>query len=201
MAEHVRSQENGYKTVYTTGEAAKVCQVSQQTIIRCFDSGALPGFRVPGSRFRRIPRDVLYRFMKENGIPTDAMESPNENNKLGMLVSAGVLDAIKILLDTREDTIQTVTYSDSFELGIACKQGWPNTIAIDDRVIEPPSMDSIGRKLCELHDDTVSDVRSIAILSRGMQSPAFDEIIDTSVGGDIKMARRIIDFHTNGEDE
>ena len=63
------------KTVFTTGEAAKVCKVSQQTIIRCFDSGQLKGFRVPGSRFRRIPRDALYRFMKENGIPTDALES------------------------------------------------------------------------------------------------------------------------------
>ena len=41
----------------------------------CFDNGQLKGFRVPGSRFRRIPRDVLYKFMKENGIPTDALES------------------------------------------------------------------------------------------------------------------------------
>ena len=47
------------KTVFTTGEAAKICKVSQQTIIRCFDSGQLKGFRVPGSRFRRIPREQL----------------------------------------------------------------------------------------------------------------------------------------------
>src|SRR5260370_36356587 len=63
------------KTVFTTGEAAKVCKVSQQTIIRCFDSGQLKGFRVPGSRFRRIPRDQLFTFMRDNGIPTDALES------------------------------------------------------------------------------------------------------------------------------
>ena len=63
------------KTVFTTGEAAKICKVSQQTIIRCFDNGSLKGFRVPGSRFRRIPRDHLYSFMKDNGIPTDALES------------------------------------------------------------------------------------------------------------------------------
>ncbi len=44
------------KQVFTTGEAAEICKVSQQTIIRCFDSGRLTGFRVPGSRFRRIPR-------------------------------------------------------------------------------------------------------------------------------------------------
>jgi len=47
------------KTVFTTGEAAKICKVSQQTIIRCFDNGQLKGFRVPGSRFRRIPREAL----------------------------------------------------------------------------------------------------------------------------------------------
>src|SRR5215203_4304011 len=63
------------KTVFTTGEAAKICKVSQQTIIRCFDSGQLKGFRVPGSKFRRIPRESLFRFMKDNNIPTDALES------------------------------------------------------------------------------------------------------------------------------
>ncbi len=52
----------------------KICKVSQQTIIRCFDNGQLKGFRVPGSKFRRIPREALYKFMKDNGIPTDALE-------------------------------------------------------------------------------------------------------------------------------
>lgn len=60
------------KQVFTTGEAAEICKVSQQTIIRCFDAGRLKGFRVPGSRFRRIPREELIRFMKSNEIPTDA---------------------------------------------------------------------------------------------------------------------------------
>ena len=63
------------KKVFTTGEAAELCKVSQQTIIRCFDSGRLQGFRVPGSRFRRIPREELIRFMRENDIPTDALQS------------------------------------------------------------------------------------------------------------------------------
>ncbi|MEM1164722.1 MAG: response regulator [Planctomycetota bacterium] len=61
------------KDIFTTGEAAQVCNVSQQTIIRCFDSGRLNGFRVPGSRFRRIPREDLIRFMRENDIPTDPL--------------------------------------------------------------------------------------------------------------------------------
>jgi excisionase family DNA binding protein len=66
------------KKVFTTGEAASVCKVSQQTIIRCFDSGRLQGFRVPGSKFRRIPREELIRFMNTNNIPLDAIEGrPN----------------------------------------------------------------------------------------------------------------------------
>src|ERR1700733_7144040 len=63
------------KDVYTTGEAADVCKVSQQTIIRCFDSGRLQGFRVPGSKFRRIPRDALIKFMKNNATPPDNLDS------------------------------------------------------------------------------------------------------------------------------
>lgn len=62
------------KTVFSTGEAALLCNVSQQTIIRCFDSGRLQGFRVPGSKFRRIPREELVRFMRENNIPLGVIE-------------------------------------------------------------------------------------------------------------------------------
>ncbi|MCX5690162.1 MAG: helix-turn-helix domain-containing protein, partial [Planctomycetota bacterium] len=54
-------EELAGKKVFTTGEAALVCGLSQQTIIRCFDAGRLTGFRVPGSKFRRIPRDELIR--------------------------------------------------------------------------------------------------------------------------------------------
>ncbi len=57
--------------VFTTGDAAYVCRVSQQTIIRCFDSGRLHGSRVPGSKFRRIPRESLERFMIAEDIPMD----------------------------------------------------------------------------------------------------------------------------------
>ncbi len=62
------------KAVYTTGEAAEICKLSQQTVIRCFDNGQLQGFRVPGSKFRRIPHEALVRFMKEHGIPMDGLE-------------------------------------------------------------------------------------------------------------------------------
>ena len=75
MANSASSKNWADKKIFTTGEAAEVCKVSQQTIIRCFDSGRLQGFRVPGSRFRRIPREELIKFMRANDIPLDALES------------------------------------------------------------------------------------------------------------------------------
>ena len=57
------------KSVFTTGEVAGLCKLSLQTIIRCFDTGRITGYRVPGSRFRRIPRESLLKFMRENDIP------------------------------------------------------------------------------------------------------------------------------------
>lgn len=69
-----RDNENlAGKLVFTTGEAASLCKVSQQTIIRCFDAGRLTGFKVPGSKFRRIPREELVRFMRSNNIPLEAL--------------------------------------------------------------------------------------------------------------------------------
>ena len=60
---------------FTTTQAAKACGVSLQTIIRNFDAGRLTGWRVPGSKFRRIPWASLHAFMREHKIPTAAIES------------------------------------------------------------------------------------------------------------------------------
>jgi excisionase family DNA binding protein len=57
------------KTLFSTLEAAKACKISEQEIIQRFDSGQLKGYRLPGSRDRRIPREALLRFMEENGMP------------------------------------------------------------------------------------------------------------------------------------
>lgn len=79
------SSSNG-KQIYTTGEVAEICKVSQQTVIRSFDAGKFPGgFRVPGSRFRRIPHDGLISFMKANDIPLDDIEPPDGPKRIVVL--------------------------------------------------------------------------------------------------------------------
>src|SRR2546421_5776162 len=101
------------KTVFTTGEAAEICKVSQQTVIRCFDSGRLRGFRVPGSKFRRIPRDSLIAFMKANAIPLEQLES---GKKRVLIVDddAGVVSMLHDLL-TRDGRFDVKTASTGYD--------------------------------------------------------------------------------------
>ncbi len=146
------------KTVFTTGEAAKICKVSQQTIIRCFDSGQLKGFRVPGSRFRRIPRDLLFSFMKENGIPTDALES----GKRRVLIVDDDEDLVELIADhlERDSRFEVRTANNGFDAGMMVKEYRPDIIVLD--VMLP---DINGKEVCQRvrSDKTMEDVRIICI--------------------------------------
>ena len=117
------------KTVFTTGEAAKICKVSQQTIIRCFDNGTLKGFRVPGSRFRRIPRDQLFAFMKDNGIPTDALE----NGKKKLLIVDDEQDLVDLMADAfeRDGRFDIRTANNGFDAGMQIKEFRPDIVVLD----------------------------------------------------------------------
>lgn len=57
------------KNVLTTGDVAKICNVAPRTVSKWFDSGQLKGYRIPGSKDRRIPVSELIRFMKAHNIP------------------------------------------------------------------------------------------------------------------------------------
>jgi len=146
------------KTVFTTGEAAKICKVSQQTIIRCFDSGQLKGFRVPGSRFRRIPRDQLFNFMRDNGIPTDALESV----KRKILLVDDDQDLVELISDVldRDGRFEVRSVNNGFDAGMMVKEYRPDLIVLD--VMLP---DINGREVCQRvrSDKTMDDVRIICI--------------------------------------
>jgi excisionase family DNA binding protein len=146
------------KTVFTTGEAAKVCKVSQQTIIRCFDNGQLKGFRVPGSRFRRIPREALYKFMKDNGIPTEALES-GKRKVLLVDDDAELVELIHKVLE-EDGRFETRIASNGFDAGMMVKEYRPDLIVLD--VMLP---DINGKEVCHRvrADPTLEDVRILCI--------------------------------------
>ncbi len=117
------------KQVFTTGEAAEICKVSQQTIIRCFDAGRLQGFRVPGSRFRRIPRTELLRFMKQNDIPTDTLESSRKR----VLVVDDDEQIVELFLDVfgRDDRFEVKSAKNGYDAGVLTEQFKPHLVLLD----------------------------------------------------------------------
>lgn len=162
------------KTVFTTGEAAKICNVSQQTIIRCFDSGQLKGFRVPGSRFRRIPRDILYKFMKDNGIPTDALESGKRK--------AMIVDDDRELVELIQDVLladgrfEVRAVNNGFDAGMMVREYRPDVLILD--VMLP---DINGKEVCQRvrSDSSLDDVKIICISGMVEQ----DKIADLRAAG------------------
>ncbi len=54
---------------YTTGDVARICKVSMTTARKWFNVGIIKGFRVPESRYVRIPNKNLINFMEEHKIP------------------------------------------------------------------------------------------------------------------------------------
>jgi len=121
--------DNRTKQVFTTGEVATVCKVSQQTVIRCFDSGKLKGFRVPGSRFRRIPREALVAFMKENHIPLDQLDS-GKKRVLVVDDDQAIVDMFTDLLG-RDGRFEVRTASTGYEAGIITEQFRPDVLLLD----------------------------------------------------------------------
>ena len=146
------------KTVYTTGEAAKICKVSQQTIIRCFDSGQLKGFRVPGSKFRRIPHDCLLAFMRENGIPTDSLDT----GKRKLLIVDDDANLVDLMTDVlmRDGRFEVRSVNNGFGAGMMVKDFHPEIMILD--VMLP---DINGKEVCQRvrSDKSMDDCKIICI--------------------------------------
>ncbi len=124
-----RSPAWAEKQVFTTGEAAEICNVSQQTIIRCFDNGRLNGFRVPGSRFRRIPRSELIRFMKANEIPTEHLESGRK--RILVVDDDGQIVDLFVDVLSRDERFEVKTAANGYDAGLLTESFRPHLVLLD----------------------------------------------------------------------
>lgn len=154
-----------HKSVYTTGEAAEVCRLSQQTIIRCFDSGQLQGFRVPGSKFRRIPRDMLVKFMKLNNIPLEGIE----NDKIRVLVVDDEAQIVELFVDVlqADGRFEVATAATGYDAGVLTQQFAPDIVVLDYML-----PDINGNVVCKTLREN-SDLAHIKVLIiSGVANPA-----------------------------
>ena len=117
------------KEVLTTGEVAKICHVAPRTVSKWFDSGKLHGYRIPGSRDRRIPLAQLVQFMRAHGMPMEGLEG-GETRVL--IVDPDTSAATAIAHDLAENKpYQTEVAANGFEAGMQAERLQPHVIFVD----------------------------------------------------------------------
>ncbi len=136
------------KAVFTTGQAAKIMKISQQAVIRLFDSGELKGFRVPGSTFRRIPYELLIKFINEQK-DLVAIEDTNP-----------LVEAIHLVDKEPEKSEEGTAYCKSlFELGALLQQHTYATRIVIKRTLQQDP-DVVKQQI----ETTFKDARKIKVV-------------------------------------
>jgi excisionase family DNA binding protein len=147
------------KDVLTTGEVAKICNVAPRTVSKWFDTGVLKGYRIPGSKDRRIPVSQLMRFMKEHGIPFDGISS----GKTRILIvddEQEIVDALQKAL-SEQANYEVRTATNGFQAGLEADRFKPHVMLLDVHLGE-------------------ADVRNIANMVRGDDDLQMTKIIAMS---------------------
>jgi len=158
-----------YRDWVSTTEAAEMCGVSHMTIIRCFDSGELKGYRVPGSRHRRLPKTSLVEFAQGHNLPNPLLEGMADageshagaDEKARALIvedDAEIRSVMQKLLE--KDGWEVRVAENGFEAGFLAACFVPELILLD---IMLPGMD--GRDVCRQlrKDPKLKSVKIIAV--------------------------------------
>jgi excisionase family DNA binding protein len=118
------------KEVLTTGQVAKICRVAPRTVSKWFDTGHLRGYRIPGSKDRRIPLAQLIRFMKAYNIPMDGLDLIN---KPRLLLVDEEPDLLQLISKALEDSgrYECRTAESAFAAGAVAAEFHPQIIVAD----------------------------------------------------------------------
>ena len=116
------------KTIFTTGQVAKICKVAPRTVSKWFDSGRLRGYRIPGSQDRRIPREHLIRFLKEHGMPLGELE----DEAMGKILLVGADGPIRMSLSDlmAPEDFKIEAAQSGFEAGIQAESLHPDCVVV-----------------------------------------------------------------------
>lgn len=115
---------------YTTGEVARICGVTKRTVILWIDGGRLAGYRIPGSKHRRVAARELEEFMKRHGIPGHEPLAPHRR----ILIVDDDADFVALLRDTLRSQYVVDTAGSAMEAAARLPVFQPDLILVDIRL-------------------------------------------------------------------
>ena len=162
------------KNVLTTGDVAKICHVAPRTVSKWFDNGQLRGYRIPGSKDRRIPVSELIRFMKIHNMPTSELAV----GKIRVLIADSnfkMASALADILQSKADYEVQIVQS-NFETGSVIQKFTPHVLLIG-LLAEGINAAAVCKGIRENEDlrtikiialvNNLSDSESTALLQKG----------------------------------
>jgi excisionase family DNA binding protein len=155
------------KSVFTTFEAAKICHVSPLSIINWVNAGRLAAFRTPGGH-RRIRRDDLVRFMRENGmpLPEELREGSGRPRVLVVDDEPAIREVIAEHLNLRAKPYEVMTAANGFEAGRMVATWRPDVVLLDLRM---PGLD--GFQVCRTIKADPETSSTVVLAMTGYYTP------------------------------
>jgi excisionase family DNA binding protein len=127
------------KDVMTTGEVARICNVAPRTVSKWFDAGQLRGYRIPGSKDRRIPVTALVRFMKEHNIPMDGLMS-GRTRVLIVDAETEIVELLRKVL-SEQANYEVRSVGSGFAAGLECEKFRPHVMLLDLHLCDANALD------------------------------------------------------------
>src|SRR5690606_28483447 len=121
------------KQSFSTSEVAKYCHVTADTIRKWAEAGRIHVFKTPGGH-RRIRRDDLLRFLRDNSIP---IHEDLDNSGMKVLVvddEKAVISVIRRFLERSNRPFQIEVAMDGFDAGRQVVTFRPHIVFLDLRL-------------------------------------------------------------------
>ena len=146
------------KDILTTGQVADICSVAPRTVTKWFDSGQLKGYRIPGSKDRRIPVEELIRFMRMHNMPTTGLTTGKTRILLVDSDKNAAHELADYLKTAGEYDIRAV-YS-TFETGCVTQKFCPHVLVVS---LLSRDIDATGICNAVRSDQELSTIKIIAV--------------------------------------
>lgn len=170
------------KDVLTTGEVAKICNVAPRTVSKWFDSGSLRGYRIPGSKDRRIPMTELIKFMRAHGIPMDGMTS----GRTRVLIVDDETEITTVLHKVlgEQTNYEVKVAASAFEAGMECERFKPHVVLLDIHLGDGGAGDARSVAKVVRENDNLQMTRIVAMSGKltdgqaqGLKGMGFDSFL------------------------